>query len=308
MLIGQSPKIAKIKKQIRQIAQSDDNVFISGETGSGKEYAAREIHSRSRFKNRPFVIINCTALGDTTAESDLYGEKIEGPLGVERKIGLLEQMKKGILYLENVDELNSEFQKKFTNIIKEGKFRKPNDNRSVEINIRVIAATTKKDLSQKEDFRKDLLSLLNPFTIQIPSLRERKQDIPFLFNHFLDEYCKEFNIDLPSIPADLFESLIEYEWPGNVGELKKAVRNLVVMSPEGSLSAEFLPFEIKRHPFEHLVGRELPDALCEVEKYLIKKTLRRFAGNQSKAAHALAVSEAALRYKMKKYGLTRKAF
>ncbi|MBN2030333.1 sigma-54-dependent Fis family transcriptional regulator [bacterium] len=308
MIIGQSPQAMKVKKMIREIAKTDDNALIIGEEGSGKQFIAKEIHNRSRHKNRPFIVLNCTAVGETITEADLFGEKIEGPMGVERKVGLLEQAKKGLLYLENVHELKTEYQLKFINVLKERKFQKLGEKAFIEANFRVIASTTEENISKMDTFRKDLLSMLNTFTMIIPSLKKRKQDIPIFFIHFLQEYCAEFGHEVPPVPAELFESLMEYEWPGNIHELQNAVRNLVLMSPEGTLSIEYLPFEVKRHPFEILDDHELPDAVGEIEKYLIKKSLRRFAGNQSKAARVLNISEAALRYKMKKYGLTRKAF
>lgn len=308
MLIGQSPQITTTKKLIREISKTNENALILGEVGSGKELVAHEIHIRGKQKNRPFVVLNCTAVGDTITEADLFGEKIEGPKGVERKIGLLEQAKKGILYMENVDELTPEFQQKFVNILKEKKFRKTGEKGFIDVDFRIIAAASDENFSKKEDFRKDLMSILNTFIIQIPPLRKRRQDIPYLFTHFLEQYSRETNREVPPIPAELFESLIEYDWRGNVFELQNTVRNLVLMSPEGELSVEYLPFEIKKHPFEFLEGRDLPGAVSEVELYMIRKSLRRFAGNQTKAARSLNVSEAALRYKMKKYGLSKKAF
>ena len=308
MLIGQSPQVQKIRKMIREIAKTNDPVLLIGEVGVGKSMVASEIHRKSKQKNKPFVTINCTGIQKDKSDGDLFGEQIDGPQGIERKIGLLEQANKGILYLENADELVPEYQQHFLNIIKDHKFFKPTENSFTDINIRIISATSDPDIAKNGNFRKDLLAELSTFTINIPPLREHKQDIPLLFSQFLERYCEEFEHDIPPVPADIFESLMEYEWTGNVSELRNAVRNLILMSPEGELSVEYLPFEVKKHPFETLLGRDLPDAISEVERYLIKKALRKFAGNQTKAAHALNVSEAALRYKMKKYGLTRKTF
>lgn len=308
MFVGQSPQSTKIKKLIREVAKTNDHALLVGEVGSGKQHTAFEIHKRSKQKNRPFVVLNCTAVGDTITEGDILGQISEGQLGVERKIGILEQAHKGILYLENVQDMPSEFQQKLFNIIKEGRFQKPGDRRFTEVTLRVFAASTDLEINKSKTFRQDFLVLLSSFVIPIPRLNERKQDIPFLFTYFIEEYCKEYNRELPAVPAELFESMMEYQWRGNVRELKNAIRNIVMMSPEGTLSVEYLPFEVKHHPYENLVGKELPDAISEVEGYLIKRALSRFAGNQTKAAHALNVSEAALRYKMKKYGLTRKAF
>lgn len=308
MLSGQSPEVSKIKKLVREIAKTNDNALITGEVGTGKKHIALEIHGRSRQKNKPFVEVNCSAIGETIFEEDLYGAKIDGPLGIERKIGLLEQAKRGTLYMENIDELKQEFQQQFFNILRERKFRKSGEKEIVDVTFRVIASTTDNQIVNKDTIRRDLLSLLSMFTVHVPPLRDRQQDIPILFAEYLQKFCEEFNRELPDVPRDLFHSLMEYEWKGNIGELKTAVRNLVIMSPEGEVSIEYLPFEIRKHPFEFLEGRDLPDAISEVERYLIKKSLRKYAGNQTKAARHLNVSEAALRYKMKKYGYSRKTF
>ena len=308
MLIGQSPEMKTVKRLVREVAKTGDNALIIGEVGAGKKLTALEIHKRSREKNRPFVILNCTAVGDTITDEDLFGAKIDGPKGVERKIGIFEQAKRGILYLENVDELNPDHQLRFLNIFKERKFPKPGEKKFGEVDFRIIAGTTNDKIMEKKDFRTDLLTLLNSFVIHVPPLMKRKQDIPYLFTHFVEEFCEEFNHEVPPVPAEIFESLIEYDWRGNVIELRNTVRNLVLMSPEGELSIEYLPFEIKKHPFESLLGKDLPEAVSEVEKFLIRKSLRKFAGNQTKAARSLNVSEAALRYKMKKYGYSKKAY
>jgi DNA-binding NtrC family response regulator len=308
MIIGQSPEMVAIKHMIRQIPKTGEPILIVGEAGAGKEHVARQIHHLSDRKNRPFVILNCTAVGDTLTDADLYGESVESANSVQRKIGLIEQAHKGMLYLDRVDELNATFQLKLVNLIRGKKIRRPGDNSIQSVDIRIIAGTENPDLGSNRLLRSDLFALLSKFTLNLPSLRERKQDIPTLFSHFLEHFCREYKRPLPMVPAELFESLMEYDWRGNVQELKNAVRNLVVMSPEGSLSLEYLPFEIKKHPFEFLEDRDLPQAISEVEKYLIHKALQRFAGNQTKAAKALKISEAALRYKMKKYRLSRETF
>lgn len=308
MLVGQSPEVMAVKKMIREIAKTNESALITGEVGTGKKQVAREIHHRSRQKNRSLVVLNCTAVGDTINDGDLYGAKVDGPHGIERRLGIFEQAKKGILYLENIDELNPDFQQKLYNILKEGKYKKPSAKEFTPVTFRVIASTTDPNILKSDKVRRDLLSLISAHTVHVPPLRKRKQDIPFLFAKFLDSVCEEYERELPNVPAELFESLIEYEWRGNVYELKNAIKNLVLMSPEGELSTEYLPFEVKRHPFDVLTDKSLPSAVSEVEKFLIRKSLRKFAGNQTKAAKALSVSEAALRYKMKKFGFSRKAF
>ncbi len=307
-MIGPSPEMTTVRRMIREIARSDDPALIIGEVGSGRNLAAREIHRRSRQAGKPFIVLKCSAVGHTITDADLYGQKPPGPRGTERKPGLFEQAKEGILYMDNIHELPEAYQQQLINICAKKQFRRVGDEEFTKAEFRILAATTDEKIAYRDDFRKDLLALLSTFTLQIPPLRKRKQDIPYLFTHFLENYCEEMNKPLPPVPADLFESLIEYDWRGNVLELENAVRNLVMMSPEGRLSMEYLPFEIKKHPFEFLEDKDLTDAVSEVEKYMIRRTLQKFAGNQTKTAKALNVSEAALRYKMKKYGYSRKSF
>ena len=308
MIVGQSPEVTRIKKLIREISKINENCLIVGALGTGKCKIAEEIHSRSKQKSRPFIVLNCSAVGDTITDTDIFGATHEGDLGVERQIGLLEQAHKGILYLENVDTLPLDIQKRLINIYKEQKFKKEGSSKFTPVKLRMIAASTQETIAKPDSLTPEFYALFDGFIIPVPALAKRKQDIPVLFAHFLEYYCQENEKEMPAVPAELFENLMEYDWPGNVRELKNAVRNLVLMSPEGTLSPEFLPFEYKKHPFESLVGKELPVALGLVEDYLIRKSLQRFAGNQTKAANALNVSEAALRYKMKKHHLSKKAF
>ncbi len=308
MFVGQSPQAMKIKKLIREVAKTEKNCFILGEIGTGKKLAAKEIHERSRQKNWPFIVLNCTSIGDTTTDADLFGEAREETFGIEPKIGRFEQARKGILYLENIQDLKPLYQELFLNILKDGHFPTADQKGFKDVAFRTIASSFDINIVKSERIRKDLLAQFNGFTIEIPPLRAHKEDIPLLFSHFLETYCIENQKEIPPIPADMFESIMDYDWSGNVRELRNTVRNLVCMSPEGSLSMEYLPFESKKHPYENLVGKELYDAIADVEKFLIKRALQRFAGNQTKAAKSLNVSEAALRYKMKGYGLSKISF
>ena len=308
MLIGQSPQIITLRRFIRQIAGEEQNVFITGETGTGRKTVAREIHSRSARNKDPFIILNCPALGDTILDSDLFGVTTESKTAVERKLGFLEQAGSGALYLENVDETVSEYQLKLFNVLKEKRFRRLGSETFIPIDFRVYSSASDPHMIKNRSFRRDLLMILNPYTLALPPLRKRKQDIPLLFSAFLKHFCEANGKPVPPVPGEVFESLIEYDWYGNVQELVQTVRNLVLMSPESQLSVEYLPFEIKKHPFDFLENRNLSEAVTEVEMYLIRRALQRFSGNQTRAAHALNVSEAALRYKMKKYGLSKTMF
>lgn len=304
MLIGNSPQINKIKKYCNQLAKIEDSFLIIGESGTGKKAIVREIHNKSSHKNHQLVFLNCSTLGNTINDSDLYSKTDIK----DENTGIFERVYKGTLCLENVDEIPSTYQKLFFNVLKEKKYVNPYSKRKHDVTFRICAITTNYTIKSQDNIRKDLLSLLDNHTIIVPPLKERKQDIPSLFTYFLEQTCEENNKEIPDIPENLYESIIDYNWPGNVTELKKSVENIVLMSKNDELDTSYLPFEVKKHPLEYMIGYNLPEAVDEVEKYLITKTMKRYAGNQTSAAKALNISEGTLRYKMKKYGLNRKSF
>lgn len=303
--IGSSPDSKKINRAIKKFSKATSNILIAGDTGTGKEFIARQIHALSPSKNRPFVVLNCSALGLTIDKKELFGEETERDGAIQRTIGILERANRGILYLKNLEEMPVTFQFELLQVFREQKFRRIGGKESIPLEIRIISSNVR-DLSKDIEsgkFRKDLYYLLNTLSIKVPPLKERRQDIPELFIYFLKKYCTENGLEIPAVPAEIFESILEYEWKGNIRELKNCVENLVMMSPEGELSTEFLPFEIKRHPLDFLEVKNLKGVISEVETYLIKKALLKFAGNQVKAAKLLGIPEATLRFKMKKYAI-----
>lgn len=304
-IVGNSPEAKRLNRAVKKLSKVDSNILIVGDTGTGKEFTARQIHLNSSRKNRPFVVLNCSALGHTIDKKDLFGEETEEAGTIKRTIGILEKANHGVLLLDNLCDCNSEFQFELLQVIREKKFRRIGGGENISLDVRFIS-TGDRDMTQDIEsgkFRKDLFYLLKTLSIYIPPLKERKQDIPELFIYFLKKYCQENELEIPAVPAELFESILEYDWKGNVRELKNCVENVVMMSPPGELSTEFLPFEIKRHPLDFLEVKNLKGVISEVETYLIKKALGKFAGNQVKAARLLGIPEATLRFKMKKYAI-----
>ncbi len=302
---GNSPEAKRINRAIRKFAKTESNIMIVGDTGTGKEYTARTIHALSRRRGRPFVVLNCSAVGYSLDRHDILGAEVEESGTIQRTIGILEKANRGTLFLDNVGDLPEDMQFELLQIIREEKLRRIGGEDNIAIDVRIISSASP-DVETKMTagtFRKDLFYLLKSLSIHIPSLKERKQDIPELFICFLKSYCRENEIEIPAVPAEMFESILEYDWKGNVRELKNCVENLVMMSSEGELSTEFLPFEIKRHPLDFLEVRNLKGVITEVETYLIKKALGKYAGNQVKAARLLGIPEATLRFKMKKYAI-----
>ncbi|MFZ5518826.1 MAG: sigma 54-interacting transcriptional regulator [Candidatus Zhuqueibacterota bacterium] len=304
-IIGSSPEAKRLRRAVKKLSKIDSNVFIIGETGTGKEFVARHIYLLSPRRNRTFVEINCSALGKTIDAKDLYGEDTEGDQAVMRTIGLFEKANKGVLFLDNVSEMPTEFQDEFLRVIREKKFKRVGGSENIEVEMRVISSSDRELTSEIENgaFKRELYYLLNTLTLSITPLRDRKQDIPELFSYFLKKYCDEEGCEEPAVESDIFESVLEYDWKGNVRELENTVQNLLMMSPEGELSADFLPFKIKKHPLDFLEPRNLKGVISEIEIYLIKKALGKFGGNQVKAAKLLGIPEATLRFKMKKYSI-----
>mgnify|MGYP006294558593 FL=1 len=304
-IIGSSPEAKRLRRAVKKLSKIDSNILIVGETGVGKEFISRHIHLSSGRKNRTFVKINCATVGKTIEAKHLYGEETEGDQAVTRTVGLLEKAHKGVLFLFIFDKLAPEYKEEFLQIFRDKRFRRIGGKENIELDIRVIS-TAEDDMApevEQDNFRRDIFHLLNTLTLRIPSLRERKQDIPELFAYFLKKYCAESEREEPAVQAEIFESIMEYDWKGNIRELENTVQNLVVMSPEGELSPEFLPFRIKKHQFDFLEPKNLKGIVSDVEIYLIKKALGKFGGNQVKAAKLLGIPEATLRFKMKKYAI-----
>lgn len=298
-IVGSSPEAKRLRRAAKKLAKIDSNILIVGETGTGKELIARHIYLQSARHDAAFVEVNCASLGKTIQKKELYGEE-DG-----KSIGLLEKANKGVLFLDHVGDTNPEYQEELLRIMREKRIRRVGGSENIELDLRTIS-TSDRDLNpdiERGKFNKDLFYLLNTLTLAIPPLRDRKQDIPELFTYFLKKYCATEGKEEPAIQSEIFESILEYDWKGNVRELENTVQNLVMMSPEGELSSDFLPFKIKKHPLDFLEPKNLKGTISEIEIYLIKKALSKFGGNQVKAAKLLGIPEATLRFKMKKYAI-----
>jgi len=304
-IFGSSPEAKRLRRAAKKLAKIDSNILIIGETGTGKEFIARHIYHLSPRRKGAFVEINCASLGKTIEAKDLYGEDSEGAQAVMRTVGLIEKANKGILFLDNISDMSIKYQDELLQVIRDKKFRRVGGSENIAVEMRIISTSDHELTSEIESgkFRKELFYLLNTLTLPIPPLRERKQDIPELFSYFLKKYCEQEGKEEPAVQSEIFESILEYDWKGNVRELENTVQNLVLMSPEGELSPNFLPFRIKKHPLDFIEPRNLKATISEIEIFIIKKALSKFGGNQVKAAKLLGVPEATLRFKMKKYAI-----
>ncbi|MCM8832335.1 MAG: sigma-54 dependent transcriptional regulator [Candidatus Omnitrophica bacterium] len=303
-IIGQNEKMQQIYQLIEVVAKTDATVLIQGETGTGKELIANAIHNLSQRKNNPLIKVSCAGLPETLLESELFGyEKGAFTDAFTRKIGRFELANKGTIFLDDVDDIPLPTQVKLLRVLQERKFERLGGTETIQVDVRFIAAT-KKDLWQlvKEGkFRDDLYYRLNVVLISIPPLRERKDDIPLLINHFLEIYCKKYNKNV-SISQECISILENYDWPGNVRELENLIERAIILTNKNQLSPDDFTF-IKDNIKEKVIPKEIKQILKETEKQHIIRILKQTKGKKGKAAKLLGISRKTLWQKIKEYGI-----
>jgi two-component system response regulator PilR (NtrC family) len=289
------------------VARYDLSVLLLGETGSGKELFARLIHENSGRKSRPFVPINCSAISRQIAESELFGHKKGAFTGaVSDREGFFAIADQGTIFLDEVGDLPQELQPKLLRVLESDTYAPVGESRSFTISVRVIAATNKPldTLAEEGAFRFDLLSRLKQYALEIPPLRERRNDIPLLVRHFLDEWNRTYN-EKKSLHPDVLSFLLSYTWPGNVRELRNTVIGMCAACPYDEITPLSLPGTLKNFFQEGCAsggdavippsGVDLKDILHETEKAYYLKALDMAGGNRSQAARLLGVEPAAFR-------------
>ncbi len=304
-IIGKSKAMQEVFYIMQMVAESNANVLITGESGTGKELVARAIHNKSHRKNKPFVIVDCTTIPENLLESELFGHEKGAFTGaVDRKTGLIEIANEGTVFLDEIGELPMSLQKKFLRFLQEKEIQRVGSTHRIKVDVRVISATNR-DLESaiaKGLFREDLYWRLNVVRINLPSLRERKEDIPLLVNYFLDKFSKQNNKPIPQLEPEVMDALINYDWPGNIRELANVVERATVLSPSGLISMKYLPKKIQEKTGWTTI-KENTFNLFEVERALIVRALNSTGWNQTKAAEILGISRKQLRTKMKHHGL-----
>lgn len=308
-IIGKSEAMQEVFYIIQMVAESNANVLITGESGTGKELVARAIHNNSLRKSKPFVIVDCTTIPENLLESELFGHEKGAFTGAsERKTGLIEIANEGTVFLDEIGELPMFLQKKLLRFLQEKEIQRIGSTQRIKVDVRVISATNR-DLEkavQEGSFREDLYWRLNVVRINLPPLRERKEDIPLLVNHFLNKFSKENNKPIPQLEPEVMELLLSYDWPGNIRELANVMERAVVLSPSGLISIKHLPRRIQEKT-GWIAKNESSLNLLELEKSLIIKALNTTGWNQTKAAEILGISRKQLRTKMKHHGLLPKS-
>ena len=296
---------------IKKVADYDTTVLISGESGVGKELIAQAVHYNSNRKEKPFVAVNCGAIPENLLESELFGY-VRGAFtdAAKDKKGLFEEADGGTLFLDEIGELPKGLQVKLLRVLQEEEIRRLGDTKTIKVNVRIIAATLK-ELSvevKERGFREDLFYRLNVMPIHIPPLRERREDIPILAEHFFKKHTENLGKTLNGISSQAMECLIRYPWPGNVRELENVLERSVILEGGDGIQEETLSLDLGVHEKKGVIsgitgGLSLKVAQRVLEEEMIKEALKETRGNRSKAARLLEISYRALLYKIKEYGL-----
>ena len=303
-LIGQSAVMRKVFEAIETVASTDTNVLITGESGTGKELVARAIHAASPRRFHPLIAIHCGALTETLLESELFGHEKGAFTGAQfRKKGKFEIAEGGTVFLDEIGDISLKTQTDLLRVLQEREVTRVGGNQAIKVDFRCIAATNKR-LEQLVDdgrFRPDLYYRLNVFRVELPPLRDRRDDIPLLAAHFLQKFALAMNKKIGRIAPDAMRLLQQHDWVGNVRELENAVERAMVVAREPELRSEDFLLQPQRTPASEA------RALDEVERAHILRVVEQCGGNQTRAAEALGIDRVTLHNKLKRYGWTRAA-
>ncbi len=300
-IIAKSSKMQRLIELIKVVGKSNATVLITGESGTGKELVARAIHSQSNRHNKPFIAVSCAALPESLLESELFGHEKGSFTGAyAQKKGKFEFANGGTLFLDEIGEMSANIQVHLLRVLEEKEFTRVGGNEPIKVDVRVISATNKdlRKAIEKQKFREDLYYRLNVVNIELPPLRERKEDIPLLAEHFLNKFTSENRKEITGFSSDAMEFLLNYDWPGNVRELENAIERAVILARDSLITIDDLPQENLSLAYSTTTRKNLK----EVEKEHILNILRETGDNYSEAARILGVSRMTLYNKAKEYG------
>jgi two-component system nitrogen regulation response regulator GlnG len=330
VLVGRSPGILDVYKQIGRVAAQDVTVLIRGESGTGKELIARAIYQHSHRANGCFLAVNCAALSDTLLESELFGHEKGAFTGADRRhIGKFEQCNGGTIFLDEIGDMSPSTQAKVLRLLQEQKFERVGGTETIKTDVRIISATNAdlETMIEKGEYRLDLYHRLNGFEIQLPPLRQRGDDVRLLVEHFMARFNKLLGKNISAISSEAMEMMLRYPWPGNIRELQSVIRRAILMATGPVIVPELLPREVVAgeqpsggavraasggNEFEAFLkerenARSLnlyAEALEWMERILITRVLNNTEGNQSKAAEVLGITRGSLRHKIRALGLS----
>jgi len=305
-ILGDSDPMVKLKEQIRLAAPTNGWVLITGENGTGKELVARQIHVHSRRAEGPFVEVNCAAIPEELIESELFGHEKGAFTGaVAQKIGKFQLADGGTIFLDEIADMSLKTQAKILRILQEHTFERVGGTETVEVDVRVIAATNK-DLQKEIEagrFREDLYYRLNVIPFHVPPLRERRSDIPILARAFVDEFCRESGAKPKEITRDAMARLETYAWPGNVRELRNLMERLVLMTPGSRIDEDDLPEGIRAGGTTEAAGGTLEEARRSFEREYLRSRLVEHGWNVPRTAEAIGIKRESLWRKIKQLGI-----
>jgi len=308
-IIGSSQGMRQVFSLIEKVKDTDGTVLVIGESGVGKELVARAIHFRSKRANNPFIAINCGALPDELLESELFGyEKGAFTGAINRKTGLFEAAEGGTVFLDEVSSISPMMQVKLLRFLQERSFMKLGGKKSITVDVRLIAATNEdlKEAVEKDLFRKDLYYRLNVIPVEIPPLRERRDDIPLLVRHFIKRFSLKLDKKIAGISREAEELLVRYKWEGNVRELENIIERAITLADNDSIGMDNIPDEIKANiKNTEQTASPYPSGLTlfDIEKLHIESVLKSANGNKSKAARILGIDYSTLRRKLNSIGM-----
>ena len=307
-IIGSSPPMIELLEMVRYVAPTEATVLVAGESGTGKELVAESLHRNSERKDGPFVKVNCAALAESLLESELFGHEQGAFTGADRRReGKFLQADGGTLFLDEIGETSPAMQVKLLRVLQEQELERVGGEETIKVDVRVIAATNR-NLEEEVaagNFREDLYYRLNVVMITVPPLRERKEDIPRLVQHFVNVFAGKNRRTVEKITSGCMDLLTQYPWPGNVRELENAIERGVILMRGDHLTEKSLPLSIQKQkdtltPVASTAG-ERPQSLFEAEKQMILQTLEETSGNKSEAARRLGITRKTLQNKLHKY-------
>lgn len=307
-IVGESPKMEKIYEIISNVSNTEANILIQGETGTGKELVARAIHYNSNRKDRPFVKVDCAALAETLLESELFGHEKGAFTGATKdRVGRFRMADHGTIFLDEIGNIPLTVQAKLLRVLQDSEFESVGSDQPVKVDVRIVAATNAEleDRVEKGSFRRDLFYRLNVIRIFLPALRERINDIPMLVSHFLVIHNKKNRKMVEGISRETLNKLMAYNWPGNVRELENVVERAVILCKGKMIEPVDIPLYQEKTSFQQdLSGKPLHVLIDQVERQIIISTLELAETDKEKAAKILQISRASLYNKLKKHKLT----
>lgn len=310
-LIGKSKKMLEVYGIIENAAKSSSTILITGESGTGKEIVAETIHKKSARNSKPYIVVNCAAIPENLLESEMFGHERGAFTGaLDRHIGKFELADGGTIFLDEIGEMPLAMQAKLLRAIQEGKIERVGGEKPIDIDVRIIAATNidlKKAIKERK-FREDLFYRLNVIPIDLPPLRERKEDIPLFIDYFIPVYNKELNVDIKRVTEEAKNALVNYDWPGNVRELENLLERMITLSRKDFIGLEDIPFDIigatgLRNEERFNIQGTLSETLTNFERKMVADALRAANGNQTNAAKLLGIHRTTLVSKMDSLGL-----